>query len=205
MLYDSVAKLARFEHPPIGAVELLGLGPVWLDWLMMLALAWSAARRCSRSGQAAAGCPAAMHCSEPVAWRGLWRTEWPPLPGRGLRGPPAYTGQGQATAGRVSRVSAHSAHTSPIGHRRDRASPTVAVTAIVPVAPSAPPALPPPSIRDHGPVSPASVLRALRTTGPAPSQPRTPKHQRSRRSFRWSFHLALLGIQERTGWNMSMT
>jgi hypothetical protein len=37
-----VAKQARFEHRPIGVVEPLGLGPVWLGWLMILALAWSA-------------------------------------------------------------------------------------------------------------------------------------------------------------------
>jgi divalent metal cation (Fe/Co/Zn/Cd) transporter len=42
ILYDSVAKLLRFEHPPIGMVEPLGLGPVWLGWLMIAALAWSA-------------------------------------------------------------------------------------------------------------------------------------------------------------------
>ena len=42
ILYDSVAKLARFEHPPIGMVSPLGLGPVWLGWLMIAALAWSA-------------------------------------------------------------------------------------------------------------------------------------------------------------------
>lgn len=42
ILYDSAAKLVRFEHPPIGLVEPLGLGPVWLGWLMIAALAWSA-------------------------------------------------------------------------------------------------------------------------------------------------------------------
>lgn len=42
ILYDSASKLARFEHPPIGMVEPLGLGPVWLGWLMIAALAWSA-------------------------------------------------------------------------------------------------------------------------------------------------------------------
>src|SRR5918999_713341 len=36
------AKLAKFEHPPIGMVSPLGLGPVWLGWLMIAALAWSA-------------------------------------------------------------------------------------------------------------------------------------------------------------------
>jgi divalent metal cation (Fe/Co/Zn/Cd) transporter len=42
ILYDSVAKLLRFEHPPIGMVKPLGLGPVWLGWLMIAALLWSA-------------------------------------------------------------------------------------------------------------------------------------------------------------------
>jgi cation diffusion facilitator family transporter len=42
ILYDSASKLARFEHPPIGMVEPLGLGPIWLGWLMIAALAWSA-------------------------------------------------------------------------------------------------------------------------------------------------------------------
>jgi cation diffusion facilitator family transporter len=42
ILYDSVSKLVRFEHPPIGMVEPFGLGPVWLGWLMIAALAWSA-------------------------------------------------------------------------------------------------------------------------------------------------------------------
>jgi hypothetical protein len=37
-----VAKLVRFQHPPIGGGRAARLGPVWLDWLMILALAWSA-------------------------------------------------------------------------------------------------------------------------------------------------------------------
>jgi divalent metal cation (Fe/Co/Zn/Cd) transporter len=37
-----VSKLAHFEHPPIGMVEPLGLGPIWLGWPMIAALAWSA-------------------------------------------------------------------------------------------------------------------------------------------------------------------
>jgi cation diffusion facilitator family transporter len=41
ILYDSVAKLIAFEHPPIGTVTLLGR-QIWLGWLMLAALAWSA-------------------------------------------------------------------------------------------------------------------------------------------------------------------
>ena len=40
LLYDSLAKLAAFEHPSIGTVELFGR-PVWLGWLMLPALLWS--------------------------------------------------------------------------------------------------------------------------------------------------------------------
>jgi hypothetical protein len=29
------------------------------------------------------------HCPEPPVWRGPFRTQRPPLPGRGVRGPPA--------------------------------------------------------------------------------------------------------------------
>jgi divalent metal cation (Fe/Co/Zn/Cd) transporter len=38
---ESALKLATAEHPPIGLVEVLG-EPVWLGWLMLPALAWSA-------------------------------------------------------------------------------------------------------------------------------------------------------------------
>ena len=38
---DSVFKLLKGEHPPIGLVE-LGDGQIWLGWLMLVALAWSA-------------------------------------------------------------------------------------------------------------------------------------------------------------------
>ncbi len=41
ILYDSVSQLLSFEHPPIGVVQPFG-DPVWLGWLMLPALAWSA-------------------------------------------------------------------------------------------------------------------------------------------------------------------
>ena len=42
VLYDSVTKLLMFEHPPIDLVKPIGDNPVWLGWLMLAALAWSA-------------------------------------------------------------------------------------------------------------------------------------------------------------------
>ena len=42
VLYDSVSKLARFEHPPIDLVKPVGDEPIWLGWLMLAALAYSA-------------------------------------------------------------------------------------------------------------------------------------------------------------------
>ena len=41
ILYDSVSQLLSFEHPPIGMVQPFG-DPIWLGWLMLPALAWSA-------------------------------------------------------------------------------------------------------------------------------------------------------------------
>jgi cation diffusion facilitator family transporter len=41
ILYDSVVKLVRFEHPPIDLVKPVGDEPVWLGWLMLGALAYS--------------------------------------------------------------------------------------------------------------------------------------------------------------------
>jgi cation diffusion facilitator family transporter len=41
ILYDSLVKLVTAEHPPIGTVSILGRD-VWLGWLMLPALAWSA-------------------------------------------------------------------------------------------------------------------------------------------------------------------
>jgi cation diffusion facilitator family transporter len=41
ILYDSVSKLARFEHPPIDLVKPIGDEPVWLGWLMLAALTYS--------------------------------------------------------------------------------------------------------------------------------------------------------------------
>ncbi len=41
LLVDSLMKLITFEHPSIGTVELFGRD-IWLGWLMLLALAWSA-------------------------------------------------------------------------------------------------------------------------------------------------------------------
>jgi cation diffusion facilitator family transporter len=43
ILYDSVSKLIRFEHPPIDLVKPFGDRPVWLGWLMLAALAYSTA------------------------------------------------------------------------------------------------------------------------------------------------------------------
>jgi divalent metal cation (Fe/Co/Zn/Cd) transporter len=40
LLYDSVMKLARHEHTPIGTIELFGY-QFWMGWLMELALAYS--------------------------------------------------------------------------------------------------------------------------------------------------------------------
>jgi cation diffusion facilitator family transporter len=42
ILYDSVSKLAKFEHPPIDLVKPFGDRPIWLGWLMLGALAYSA-------------------------------------------------------------------------------------------------------------------------------------------------------------------
>jgi cation diffusion facilitator family transporter len=42
ILYDSVSKLLKFEHPPIDLVKPFGDRPLWLGWLMLGALAWSA-------------------------------------------------------------------------------------------------------------------------------------------------------------------
>lgn len=41
LLYDSVTKLISFEHPSIGVVQPWGQ-PIWLGWLMIPALLWSA-------------------------------------------------------------------------------------------------------------------------------------------------------------------
>jgi len=41
VLYDSVSRLMQSEHPPIGLVEPFGIGPLWLGWLMLPALAYS--------------------------------------------------------------------------------------------------------------------------------------------------------------------
>jgi cation diffusion facilitator family transporter len=43
ILYDSVSKLIRFEHPPIDLVKPFRDRPVWLGWLMLAALAYSTA------------------------------------------------------------------------------------------------------------------------------------------------------------------
>jgi cation diffusion facilitator family transporter len=43
ILYDSVSKLIRFEHPPIDLVKPFGDRPIWLGWLMLGALAYSTA------------------------------------------------------------------------------------------------------------------------------------------------------------------
>jgi cation diffusion facilitator family transporter len=42
ILYDSASKLVRFEHPPIDLVKPFGDRPIWLGWLMLGALAYSA-------------------------------------------------------------------------------------------------------------------------------------------------------------------
>jgi cation diffusion facilitator family transporter len=42
ILYDSVSKLLKFEHPPIDLVKPFGDRPLWLGWLMLGALAYSA-------------------------------------------------------------------------------------------------------------------------------------------------------------------
>lgn len=41
LLYDSIMALISFEHPSIGTVQLFG-HQIWLGWLMLLALLWSA-------------------------------------------------------------------------------------------------------------------------------------------------------------------
>ena len=41
LLIDSFMKLVTVEHPPIGTVEFFG-EPIWLGWLMLAALVWSA-------------------------------------------------------------------------------------------------------------------------------------------------------------------
>lgn len=41
VFYDSLMKLISFEHPPIGVVQPWG-DPIWLGWLMLPALLWSA-------------------------------------------------------------------------------------------------------------------------------------------------------------------
>jgi cation diffusion facilitator family transporter len=42
ILYDSASKLLKFEHPPIDLVKPFGDQPIWLGWLMLAALAYSA-------------------------------------------------------------------------------------------------------------------------------------------------------------------
>lgn len=42
ILYDSAIRLIRFEHPPIGLVQPFG-EPIWLGWLMLMALAYTIA------------------------------------------------------------------------------------------------------------------------------------------------------------------
>jgi cation diffusion facilitator family transporter len=41
LLYESITKLIAAEHPPIGVVQLFG-HQIWLGWLMIPALVWSA-------------------------------------------------------------------------------------------------------------------------------------------------------------------
>ena len=41
LLYESITKLIAAEHPPIGVVQLFG-HQIWLGWLMIPALIWSA-------------------------------------------------------------------------------------------------------------------------------------------------------------------
>ena len=41
LLFDSIMKLVSFEHPSIGVVQLFG-HQIWLGWLMLPALLWSA-------------------------------------------------------------------------------------------------------------------------------------------------------------------
>jgi cation diffusion facilitator family transporter len=41
LFYDSVSALAKFDHPPIGTVQPFG-DPIWLGWLMIGALAYTA-------------------------------------------------------------------------------------------------------------------------------------------------------------------
>jgi divalent metal cation (Fe/Co/Zn/Cd) transporter len=41
LLWDSIMKLISFEHPSIGVVQPFG-DPIWLGWLMIPALLWSA-------------------------------------------------------------------------------------------------------------------------------------------------------------------
>ena len=41
LLYDSASALLKFEHPPIGVVQPFG-EPIWLGWLMIGALAYTA-------------------------------------------------------------------------------------------------------------------------------------------------------------------
>lgn len=41
LFYDSIMKLLAFEHPSIGVVQTFG-EPIWLGWLMLPALLWSA-------------------------------------------------------------------------------------------------------------------------------------------------------------------
>ena len=41
LLWDALASLAAFEHPSIGVVQLFG-HQIWLGWLMLPALVWSA-------------------------------------------------------------------------------------------------------------------------------------------------------------------
>jgi cation diffusion facilitator family transporter len=41
VFFDSAMKLIRLEHPPIGVIQLFG-EEIWLGWLMIAALVWSA-------------------------------------------------------------------------------------------------------------------------------------------------------------------
>jgi cation diffusion facilitator family transporter len=42
IFYDSATRLIQFEHPPIGLVQPFG-EPIWLGWLMLIALAYTIA------------------------------------------------------------------------------------------------------------------------------------------------------------------
>ena len=113
---------------------------------------------------------------------------WPPPPRPWPYSPPRAPGEGrrdqddQLGPARLAQqlvqpdgttrptiASAHSTHASQARRQRDQGSGDIAASVMVLAARSPPPVPPPSSVRDQGPVWPASVSEALRTAGRPPA------------------------------------